>query len=71
MRIGEVRQFCSLQPEGQGLMRAAMRQLNLPARTYHRILKSSRTIAYLAGREEIQSPHQVEALLYRPKLMLG
>ncbi|MBK6793618.1 MAG: ATP-binding protein [Anaerolineales bacterium] len=37
MRIGEVRQFCQLQPEGQSLMRAAMSQLNLSARAYHRI----------------------------------
>jgi len=36
MRIGEVRQFCQLQAEGQSLMRAAMSQLNLSARAYHR-----------------------------------
>ena len=71
MRIGEVRQFYSLQPEGQSLMRAAMSQLNLSARAYHRILKLSRTIADLAGSEEIQSLHLAEALQYRPKLMLG
>ena len=71
MRIGEVRQFCQLQPEGQSLMRAAMSQLNLSARAYHRILKLSRTIADLAGSEEIQSTHLAEALQYRPKLMLG
>lgn len=71
MRIGEVRQFCQLQPEGQSLMRAAMSQLNLSARAYHRILKLSRTIADLAGSDEIQSPHLAEALQYRPKLMLG
>lgn len=71
MRIGEVRQFCSFQPEGQSLMRAAMSQLNLSARAYHRILKLSRTIADLAGSEEIQSAHLAEALQYRPKLMLG
>ena len=35
-------------------MRAAMSQLNLSARAYHRILKLARTIANLAGREEIQ-----------------
>lgn len=71
MRIGEVRQFCQLQPEGQNLMRAAMSQLNLSARAYHRILKLSRTIADLAGSEEIQSTHLAEALQYRPKLMIG
>jgi magnesium chelatase family protein len=41
MRIGEVRQFCQLQPDGQSLMRAAMSQLNLSAKAYHRILKLS------------------------------
>ncbi len=71
MRVGEVRQFCQLQPEGQSLMRAAMSQLNLSARAYHRILKLSRTIADLAGSEEIQSPHLAEALQYRPKVMMG
>ncbi len=79
MRIGEVRQFCHLQSEGgvlslskhQSLMRAAMSQLNLSARAYHRILKLSRTIADLAGSEEIQSPHLAEALQYRPKIMMG
>jgi magnesium chelatase family protein len=70
MRIGEVRQFCQLQPEGQSLMRAAMSQLNLSARAYHRILKLSRTVADLAGSDEIQSQHLAEALQYRPKLMM-
>jgi len=70
MRIGEVRQFCQLQSEGQSLMRAAMSQLNLSARAYHRILKLSRTIADLAGSEEIQSTHLAEALQYRPKMMI-
>ena len=71
MRVGEVRQFCQLQAEGQSLMRSAMSQLNLSARAYHRILKLSRTIADLSGNEEIQSTHLAEALQYRPKLMLS
>ena len=71
MRIGEVRQFCVLQDEGKSLMRSAMTQLNLSARAYHRILKLARTIADLAGSEEIQSTHLAEALQYRPKLMIG
>jgi magnesium chelatase family protein len=73
MRVGEIRQFCKLQEEGQSLMRAAMTQLNLSARAYHRTqsVKLARTIADLAGCEEIQSVHLVEALQYRPKLMLS
>jgi len=71
MRVGEIRQFCKLQDEGQSLMRAAMTQLNLSARAYHRILKLARTIADLAGSEEIQSAHLAEALQYRPKIMMG
>jgi len=71
MRVGEIRQFCKLQDEGQSLMRAAMTQLNLSVRAYHRILKLARTIADLAGSEEIQSAHLAEALQYRPKIMIG
>ena len=71
MRVGEIRQYCKLQTEGQSLMRAAMTQLNLSARAYHRILKLARTIADLAGCDEIQSVHLAEALQYRPKLMLS
>ncbi len=70
MRIGEVRKFCQLQDEGQSLMRSAMSQLQLSARAYHRILKLARTIADLAGSENIQSAHLAEALQYRPKLMM-
>jgi magnesium chelatase family protein len=69
MRIGEIQQSCKLQDKGQSLMRAAMSQLNQSARAYHRILKLARTIADLAGSEEIQSVHLAEALQYRPKLM--
>ena len=71
MRVGEVRKFCQLQDEGKSLMRAAMTQLNLSARAYHRILKLARTIADLAGSEEIQSAHLAETLQYRPKIMMG
>jgi len=70
MRVAEIRQFCKLQDEGQSLMRAAMSQLQLSARAYHRVLKLSRTIADLAGSEEIQSVHLAEALQYRPKMVM-
>jgi len=71
MRVGEIRQFCQLQDEGQSLMRAAISQLNLSARGYHRVFKLARMIADLAGSEKIQSAHLAEALQYRPKLMVG
>jgi len=60
-----------LQDEVQHLMRVAMTQLNLSARAYHRILKLARTIADLAGCEEIQATHLADALQYRPKIMMG
>jgi len=47
-----------------------MRQLQLTARAYHRVLRLSRTIADLAGVEEITQVHLAEALQYRPKLDL-
>jgi magnesium chelatase family protein len=71
MRIGEIRKFCKLQDEGQSLMRSAMSQLNLSARAYYHILKLARTIADLAGCDEIGSVHVAEALQYRPKLMMS
>jgi magnesium chelatase family protein len=43
-------------------MRAAMSQMNLSARAYHRILKLARTLADLAGSEEILFVHLAEAL---------
>ncbi len=67
MRVAEVRKFCKLDESGDSLVRAAMSQLNLSARAYHRILKLARTIADLAGSETIQTPHLAEALQYRPK----
>ena len=44
-----------------------MRQLNLSARAYHRVLKLARTIADLAGSATIAAPHLAEALQYRAR----
>jgi magnesium chelatase family protein len=69
MRPAEVRQFCELDEVSRALIRSAMSQLQLSARAYHRILKLARTIADLAGSEEILPSHLAEALQYRPRMM--
>ena len=53
MYVAEIRQFCKLDEAGEGLIRAAVGQMNLSARGYHRVLKLARTIADLAGSEQI------------------
>ncbi len=67
MGPAEVRLFCELDEGGRNLIRMAMKQMNLSARAYHRILKLARTIADLADSDRIQTPHLAEAIQYRPR----
>jgi magnesium chelatase family protein len=68
MRPAHIRQTCQLDETYNSLMRSAMNQMQLSARAYHRVLKLARTIADLAGDEQIGPAHLAEALQYRPKL---
>ena len=60
-----VRDICKITPAGQALLKKAMEKLGLSARAYDRILKVSRTIADLAGTEEILLEHLAEAINFR------
>jgi magnesium chelatase family protein len=61
----EVQEICIISDAGRNLLKKAMEKLNLSARAYDRILKVSRTIADLAGSEEIKIEHLAEAIHYR------
>jgi magnesium chelatase family protein len=67
MTPGEVRQYCNIDDSAQSLLKAAMKQLYLSARAFHRILKLARTIADLEGGTIIESHHLAEAIQYRPR----
>ena len=65
MGTRELKAFCALDEATMELLKMAMAELKLSARAYDRILKVSRTIADLAGSEQIASEHISEAIQYR------
>jgi len=65
----EVREYCPVEPAAQSLLKAAVSQLHLSARAFHRTLKLARTIADLAGSEVLTAAHVAEAIQYRPRQM--
>lgn len=67
MNNNDIKAYCVLTREGLELLKMAVSSLNLSARGYHRVLKLGRTIADLAGVENIQAEHIAEALQYRSR----
>jgi magnesium chelatase family protein len=65
MGTKELKQFCALDEATRSLLDHAMTDMNLSARAYDRILKVARTIADLAGAENLTSDHVSEAVQYR------
>lgn len=65
MGRSEVAKYCKLDEESQNVMEKYFNILNLSARSHDRILKVARTIADLAGSENIQARHIAEAVTLR------
>ena len=65
MENRHIKKYCNPLQEAEKLLGLAMRELNLSARAYHRILKVGRTIADLAGENAILPEHISEAVQYR------
>ena len=65
----ELEQLANLSPEAEKALMTAARSYNLSARGYHRTIKLARTIADLAGDDDITADHMMEALQYRVREM--
>ena len=65
MGSAELQQFCRLNPASEMLLRQAITRFKLSPRAYDRILKVARTIADLAGSENIPENAIFEAINYR------
>lgn len=65
MTTRDVARWCVPDAEGRSLLRQAMTTMGLSARAYDRILKVARSIADLAGEDDIRRSHIAEAVQYR------
>jgi len=65
MQSRHIRQWCHLDDACKNLLEAAIRKLGLSARASDRILKVSRTIADLAGDQDLKPAYVAEAVQYR------
>lgn len=63
----EINKFCKLDESSENILKQAVSNLNLSARSYYRILKLARSIADLEWVENITQNHILEALSYRKK----
>ena len=65
MGPAQLRRYCALDEDCTALMKRAYEKMALTARSYDRILRVARTIADLAGAENLEVVHLAEALQYR------
>lgn len=67
MGLRELKRHIALSPAVKQTLQLAHEKYRLSARAYHRLIKTSRTIADLEDSDDITSQHVAEALQYRPK----
>lgn len=60
-----IAEYCALSKDQEKYMKKIYKQLNLTARSYHKILKVARTLADMDGSENILDAHLNEAVCYR------
>lgn len=70
MSARDIEKYVVLDPETKKILNASAKNLDLSARSYHRLIKLARTIADLHDSEQITQKHVLEALQYRPKKIL-
>ena len=68
MKNIHIKKYCQLSKEVEQVLRQAAMKFNLSARSYMKMIKVSRTIADLDNSQEIETPHMLEALQYKPKV---
>jgi magnesium chelatase family protein len=61
----DIKRHCTVKDDAEKLLETAINKLGLSARAYSRVLKVGRTIADLAGSENIEASHIAEAIQYR------
>jgi len=67
MKNAHIKKYVPLVKEAEQILARAALQYQLSARSYMKMIKIARTIADLAGAEQIEKGHMAEALQYRPK----
>ncbi|MFK5926801.1 MAG: hypothetical protein QM483_09240 [Desulfuromusa sp.] len=65
LQVRHIRKFCKLDKKGDALLEQVTDKLGLSAHSFTRILKLARTIADLAGVEQIEILHLSETIQYR------
>ena len=63
----EIETFIHVEPEARETLNTSAKNLDLSARSYHKVIKISQTIADLESKERVENTHVLEALQYRPK----